>query len=402
MAIRKVGICGGTFDPIHRGHLACADFVRQQLSLDAVLFLPVGEPPHKLDRLVTPAPLRLEMVRRAVADEPFFQVSDLEIRRNGPTYTVDTLKQLHELVDRKHAEDTVIFYYIVGADALGNLLKWRCYEEVFSLCEFVALLRPGYDELFRDDLRLVEAAGAVVHVLEGPCLPISSTEVRRAASAGESLTDLVPDGVATFIVSEGLYRELAPLDSLPEWQADLQKRLSEKRYLHCLRVMEESVRLADLFGADREKCQVAGLLHDCARELSREQFVWLGVPDIPAGHDLFDGFHPNLTHGRAGRILAQQRYGIQDPVILDAIGNHVTGRPEMDLVSAVVFLADYTEPGRVGESFDRIRAALAEGLYPAIVAACESTMAWILQKGMVLGVETLRTRNWALLQSANA
>ncbi len=395
MSEKKIGISGGTFDPIHCGHLVCADFVRHQLDLDAMVFLPAGQPPHKLDRRITSGKDRLEMVQLAIRDYPDFYASSLEIDRKGETYTVDTLEALHDLAgQRLDPSDTVVFYYLLGADALGNLLKWRRYRDVFALCEFVALMRPGYTlSSFAEDRRLAEAEGAVIHVLEGPLLPVSSTEIRRRIRCGESVGELLPPMVEQYIRKKKLYLQSDTLNTQEEWMRDLQERLSPKRYRHCVQVMEESGRLAERFGADREKCRIAGLLHDCARELSPEQYSWLGVCVPPDGQDAFDGYNGNLYHGRAGRILAERRYGIRDREILDAIGEHVTGRPGMSLVSSLVFLADYTEPGRVGEPFDTIRGKLADGLYPALQAACDATIRWVLQKNGPLGVETVRTRN---------
>jgi nicotinate-nucleotide adenylyltransferase len=139
--MKRIGISGGTFNPIHVGHLIIAEMARDMFDLDKVLFIPSGMPPHKNLGSVLSAEQRFDMVKRAVAGNPYFEESRIEIDREGYTYTVDTLKKLREL----YGNDTSL-YYIIGADVLNDLLTWRNAEEVFKICEFIAALRPGNDE----------------------------------------------------------------------------------------------------------------------------------------------------------------------------------------------------------------------------------------------------------------
>ena len=137
----KIGICGGTFDPVHLGHLAVAELVRCEFGLDKILFIPSGKPPHKDIDSVTDPIHRLKMVQCAVSTNPGFEAVSIEVERLGYTYTVDTLNQLHEL----YPEGTE-FYYIIGADVVMDLLKWKNAEEVFKLTRFIALMRPGFQD----------------------------------------------------------------------------------------------------------------------------------------------------------------------------------------------------------------------------------------------------------------
>ncbi|MCX8131079.1 MAG: nicotinate-nucleotide adenylyltransferase [Clostridia bacterium] len=200
----RVGICGGTFDPIHNGHLVVAEYIRQEFDLDRVMFIPSGNPPHKDNTKVTDAELRFAMVQDAIQGNPFFEVSRIEIDRKGYTYTVDTLKALREI----HGSSYHLFF-IVGADVVPDLLSWKNYTEVFALCEFIAVLRPGYSySSFSDEIRkLGEKYGAVIHTLEAPLVDISSTGVRERVRSGKSIKYLVPDPVEKFIAGKQIYRD---------------------------------------------------------------------------------------------------------------------------------------------------------------------------------------------------
>lgn len=200
----RIGISGGTFDPVHMGHLVIAEEVRQVMSLDKVLFIPSGNPPHKNALQVTRAEHRFEMVRRAIATNPFFEASGIEIDRPGNTYTIDTLKQLRGIYG-----DMVRLFFITGADVVTELTTWKNFENVFKLCEFIAVMRPGYRSLdFDNHIRQLSAMyGAVIHAIAAPLIGISSTEVRRRVLEGRSVKYLVPDGVEEYIYGHGLYRE---------------------------------------------------------------------------------------------------------------------------------------------------------------------------------------------------
>lgn len=201
---KRIGISGGTFNPIHIGHLIIAEMVRDRFGLDKVLFIPSGMPPHKNLGSVLCAEKRFDMVRRAVANNPHFIESRIEIDRGGYTYTVDTLKKLREI----YGNDTSL-YYIIGADVLNDLLTWKSFEEVFKICEFIAVLRPGNDvQAFNKQMEyLKNAYSARIHFIETPLIEISSTEIRERIKEGRSIKYLVPESVEEYIESNGLYKE---------------------------------------------------------------------------------------------------------------------------------------------------------------------------------------------------
>lgn len=197
----RVGLMGGSFDPIHLGHIAIAGEARDALQLSHVLFLPSGRPPHKAHLGASPAQ-RLEMTRLAVEPLPWAQASDVEVCRQGTIYTVDTL----QILSSQHPE--AAFYYIIGADTLLDLPNWRNTQKVCTLCRFICLHRPGVaDEAIGTALEdLHSRYGAQVHLVPASGPDISSTEIRRRVARGQSTEGLLPCAVRAYIDRENLYR----------------------------------------------------------------------------------------------------------------------------------------------------------------------------------------------------
>ncbi|WP_371481575.1 nicotinate-nucleotide adenylyltransferase [Kitasatospora sp. NBC_00315] len=195
---KRLGVMGGTFDPIHHGHLVAASEVASAFHLDEVIFVPTGQPWQKEDHRVTPAEDRYLMTVIATAENPQFSVSRIDIDRQGPTYTVDTLRDLRAL----HPDADLFF--ITGADALAQILSWRDSEELFSLAHFIGCTRPGHT--------LSDAGLPVggVSLVEVPALAISSTDCRNRVAKGEPVWYLVPDGVVRYIDKRALYAPAQP------------------------------------------------------------------------------------------------------------------------------------------------------------------------------------------------
>ena len=197
---RRVGVMGGTFDPIHHGHLVAASEVQSFFDLDEVVFVPTGDPWQKADRDVSPAEHRYLMTVIATAANPRFTVSRVDIDRSGPTYTVDTLRDLR--AERPDAD----LYFITGADALTDIFSWHDAEEVFDLAHFVGCTRPGSD---MDPATLAKIPHDRVTMVEVPALAISSTDCRNRVRDGHPVWYLVPDGVVQYIAKHHLYRSMA-------------------------------------------------------------------------------------------------------------------------------------------------------------------------------------------------
>jgi nicotinate-nucleotide adenylyltransferase len=193
---RRLGIMGGTFDPIHNGHLVAASEVAHLFSLDEVVFVPTGQPWHKSEHEVTAAEDRYLMTVIATASNPRFSVSRVDIERDRPTYTIDTLRDMREI----HGPDTDLFF-ITGADALAQMLSWRDMDELFTLAHFIGCTRPGHQ------LSDPGLPNGQVSLVEVPALAISSSECRGRVRSGEPIWYLVPDGIVQYINKRGLYRE---------------------------------------------------------------------------------------------------------------------------------------------------------------------------------------------------
>ena len=198
---RRIGVMGGTFDPIHTGHLVIAEAVREECRLDEVLFIPAANPPHKQQQRVTAAGHRLAMTRLATASNPYFRVSSMEIDRQGLSYTLYTMR---ELVRQNAAAE---IYFITGADEMRDIQQWYHIDELLQLCHFVAAARPG---CISDITRIQEAFGTLgkarIHELPTLELEISSTDIRHRVRTGRSIRYLVPEVVEEYIYKEGLYQ----------------------------------------------------------------------------------------------------------------------------------------------------------------------------------------------------
>lgn len=192
---RRLGVMGGTFDPVHHGHLVAASEVQSAFDLDEVVFVPTGRPWQKTSRDVAPAEHRYLMTVIATASNPRFTVSRVDIDRTGPTYTIDTLRDLS--AQRPGAE----LFFITGADALAQILSWKDSDEIFDLAHFIGVTRPGHT---LDDAGLPQDR---VSLMEVPAMAISSTDCRARVAKGEPVWYLVPDGVVQYIGKYGLYRQ---------------------------------------------------------------------------------------------------------------------------------------------------------------------------------------------------
>ncbi|WP_145906229.1 nicotinate-nucleotide adenylyltransferase [Kitasatospora viridis] len=192
---RRLGVMGGTFDPIHHGHLVAASEVASAFHLDEVVFVPTGEPWQKSDRTVSPAEDRYLMTVIATAENPQFSVSRIDIDRGGPTYTVDTLREL------RAQHPGADLFFITGADALSQILSWHDADELISLAHFIGCTRPGHT------LTDPGLPAGGVSLVEVPALAISSTDCRMRVAKGEPVWYLVPDGVVRYIDKRALYRD---------------------------------------------------------------------------------------------------------------------------------------------------------------------------------------------------
>jgi nicotinate-nucleotide adenylyltransferase len=206
----RVGVIGGTFDPIHAGHLIVAEQARDQLALDQVVFIPAGQPPHKAARQITAAHHRLAMVQLAIADHVAFALSRIDLDREGPCYSVETISLLQE----KWGPETEI-HFLIGEDSLRDLPRWHQPDRLLRLCQIVAVQRPGYSvDLNTLDKQLAGAADRI-QTIASPLIDISSTDIRERVRENRSIRYLVPDPVRRYIEQHNLYTIYRPEENTP-------------------------------------------------------------------------------------------------------------------------------------------------------------------------------------------
>jgi nicotinate-nucleotide adenylyltransferase len=198
----NIGLLGGTFDPIHIGHLIAAEEVRVKVGLGEVLFVPAGQPWLKSDRAISAAEHRLEMVRLAIDTNPEFKLSRVEVERPGPSYTVDTVREL-----RRQFEAGAELFFILGLDLLDELPRWKEPARLIEMCRLVAVTRPGYDALRLQPLeKSIPGISTRLDIVEMPPVGISASDIRRRIAHGLSIKYLVPESVESYIYEHGLYR----------------------------------------------------------------------------------------------------------------------------------------------------------------------------------------------------
>ncbi len=385
---KSIAIMGGTFDPIHHGHLVTAEAVRHRFKVDKVIFMPAGQPAHKTDKQVTHHEHRYLMTVLATMRNENFEVSRIEIERPGVTYTIDTIEEL-----KKICRPDVRLYFITGADAIHQIMTWKESERLLGMCDFVAVTRPGYDKskLFRDIGAIREKFPSRVHYMEVPALAISSSDIRARVRRGEPIKYLVPQEVEDYIHKFRLYQENAEDEvkfmlPLKTMQEKLQSALSVKRYIHTMGVAEEAVKLAEIYGTPREqqKARVAGLLHDCAKDYPEAMRLRL-CREYKVKMDEILEKQTDLIHPFLGAEVARREYLVTDEDILNAIRYHTTGRAGMSLLEKIIFIADYIEPNR--ENFDGLEEARRLAyldLDEAMRYILKNTIAFVRARGRLL------------------
>ena len=387
MAKERIGIMGGTFNPIHLGHIRIAKYAMQGADLDRVLFLPDGTPPHKTG--IVPAVHRWRMVCVATCAEKGLVPSDIELNREGITYTIDSLHALHDQFPKAD------LFYIIGADTLMELHNWKDVEQVFPLCTFLIaprVLSVSSREYLDEKKRLI-SMGAVFESIDMPVMDISSTAVRESMLNGVS-SPLFPPVLQEYCGALGLYGMPRRIPQAEEWFSKLFSALTIKRFSHTLAVAYTARNLARNHHVDPLKAEIAALLHDCAKCMPLSE-----MQDICKKHaltmDALTLASGNLMHSVAGSYLAATEYGVEDPDILRAISCHTTGKVGMTKLDMVVFLADKIEPTREDyPTLQKVRMLAPLSLERAMLASLEGTAAYVKSGSHPLHPQSMRTIEW--------
>lgn len=387
MAKEKIGILGGTFDPIHQGHIQMAVSAMREASLDRVIVVPTGNPPYK--KCHADPVSRWHMTVAACSQDERLQPSRIELDREGPSYSVDTLKALK--AEYPKAE----FSFIIGVDRLMNLHEWNRAEELFGLCDFLVCPRAtdARSVHFREQISRLTGMGAKLTMIHMAPVTVSSSDLRAALAAGNPTPQLYVS-VREYCHCKGLYGMEKRIPEAAEWMDRLFKDLNPHRFSHTLAVAYTARRLARIHDLDTTKAEAAGLLHDCAKCMPLKE-----MQQIAQTHSLTND--PDvlssgaLLHSLTGAWVARNVYGMADPDVLEAVSYHNTGRVGMSLLHMCVYLADSIEPTRQNyPGLDQIRMLADLSLPRAMLVSLQRTADYVRSRGKYLHPSTLNTLAW--------
>lgn len=382
----KIGIYGGTFDPVHNGHIMAARAVMKQLKLDRVLFIVAGDPPHKQGNNITCGEVRLNMLREALRREKRFIASDIELKRGGVSYTVDTLRQLRtEYRDAK-------FFFLVGADMLRDFANWYEPEEIMKLATLTAIGRKQdgfsteeqHDELVRIAAEIENRFGGKVILINSYGPDISSTMIRNLVRDAKPVSQYLPLEAEKLIFTKYLYFD----EDTKHLCERIKERLDESRFEHTMLVAREAVMIAERYGVDTKKARLAGMLHDCMRIGKQELFEYAERYGIELTDE--DRAYPFVIHGILGADAAERIYGVHDEAVIQAIRNHTIGSTDMSMLDKVLYLADKIEPSRTYRRIEHLRKLAYEDIDLAVCGVMKHTMRYTMSRGMAVHPDTGR------------
>ena len=375
----RVGIMGGTLDPVHMGHIQIAETALHELQLDRIMLLPAGDPPHKAHP--TPKADRWRMAQLAAETVPGMFACDAEISRAGVTYTVDTLREMHI-----YQPDTQ-WYYLIGADTLDVLDSWRSFDQVAKMCTFVVAGRGAEKASAERMAFLADRYGARFTVLSVSGPEISSSEIRDRTAKGQDIRGLTTENVRMYIEAQGLYLCPYSTDAIRDM---LRAHLKIGRYQHTLSVAETARRLAARYGVSPARAYLAGLLHDCAKYMDADaQRAMLRQSDLPI--DDAEMAADSVLHAPVGALLAESTYGVRDMQILSAIRKHTIGDAEMSMMDALIYTADFIEPNRKPfPGLAEARALAEQDIYAAMCQCARLTCAYVRESGAMPHPKTIK------------
>lgn len=391
----NIGIYGGTFDPPHAGHVAAAQAAMEALHLDKLLLIPDAQPPHKqLPQGSATPQQRYDMTVLATASlGKLAEVSDMELRRAGVSYTADTLAALRA----QYPEDTL--YLLMGSDMFLSLHTWRRPEDIVALAHIAPFSRETEDESAAFDAQkayLEQHFAAQVTVIPNPqVVEVSSTEIRARLARGQG-GELLPPPVWGYIQRERLYGTCTDLTHLtPEALRPIAlSYLKPKRMPHVLGTEREAVRLAERYGADVTKARIAALLHDCTKKLDMdEQLALCRQYAIPL--DELEQKALKLLHSKTGAAIARDVFAADDE-IYNAILYHTTGKPDMTLLEKIIYLADYIEPTRDFPGVETLRRTVYEDLDRGLLLGLTMTIDEMEEMGNPVHHMTRDARDYLL------
>ena len=388
--MERIGIFGGSFNPPHLGHVQGAVSAAKALNLDRTVMIPASVAPHKeLPEGSPTAAQRLDMLRLAAAGHPELEVSDLELRRDGPSYSYQTVEQL-----RKEHPDAEIFL-IMGMDMFLSFHTWKNYEQILQNVTLAVLYREEMKDRAQigRQKQLLEEKGGSVTLLDNPVLDISSTDLRRML-VFQCAAPFLNEKVLRYIRENHLYYVDRDFRGLP--MEDLEKvvcaLLNPNRVRHVLGVRDTAERLARRWGADVTDAGRAGLLHDVTKALDGPlQLTLCGEYDTIL--DEFSSHNPKTLHALTGALVARRIFGENDAVV-SAIDAHTTGKANMNTLEKIVYVADYMETNRDFPGVERLRELADTDLDGALQLGLEMTLEQLRQKKSQVSPGTREALEW--------
>ena len=382
--MKKIGIYGGTFNPPHTGHLQAAKQAVEVLGLDMLLMIPDRIAPHKDIPAGSPTPeQRLEMLRIALAGEEKIQPSDIELRREGVSYTYLTLEALKE----QYPEEELIL--LMGTDMFLSFDSWKEPERICDLASLGVFYRgeKGEKEKILAQKAALEAKGAKVELVENDIINISSTQLRRLL-AFHAADEFLPAGVGEYIRANGLYDTAAAWKNLPmeELEPIVIRLLHPNRVAHVLGCRDEAVRMAAHWGEDVTNAARAGILHDITKVLDGPLQLTLCAAYDKVLND-FSRKYPKTLHALTGSLVAEKIFG-ENEAVVQAICNHTTGRANMSTLEKIIYVADYMEPCRDFPGVEKLRELAYSDLDAALKLGLEMTLAHLARQGNEVSPES--------------
>lgn len=347
----RIGIFGGSFNPPHLGHILAVREFQKKLSLDRVLLIPAATPPHKTLTANSPdANHRLRMTRLAAADLPYAEVSDVELRREGASYTADTLDELRMI----YPDDEL--FLLMGTDMFLSFEMWYHPERIAAQATVAVAHRSADNaqQLRNCAEKLKQTLHLETALIENEYLPHSSTSV-RAMLAFQAAEEYLSPAVLDYIQKNDLYFSR---DDLKNLSFDRLQEVSLclhniKRVPHVIGCSDTAERLARKYGADVTDAKRAGILHDITKALNAQEQLQL-CDHYAIILDNFERLNPKLLHAKTGAVIAEQIFG-ENPAVCDAIRWHTTGKANMSLLEKIIYLADYMEPNRAFDGVEELR-----------------------------------------------
>ena len=388
--MERIGIYGGSFNPPHIGHLEAARSAIRTLKLDRLLLIPTGQPPHKATPKGTPSPEhRLEMLRIAARGMEKTEVCDLEMRREGPSYTYETVEQLRQ----QYPEAELIL--LMGTDMFLSFLNWNQPERIWKQATLGVFCRGQRKEkdAIHAHKEVMESLGAKVRLVDNPVIEVSSTQARRMLIFRFGAF-LLPKGVDAYIREHQLYgtdrdyRNL-PMEELEQVAIALH---DPKRVKHVLGCRDTAARLAKIWGVDPDVAARAGLLHDITKALDGPLQLTL-CDEYGTILDDFSSKYPKTLHALTGSLVAERIFG-ESPEVVSAIRSHTTGKADMTTLEKIIYVADYMEPNRDFPGVEELRHLAETDLNGALKWGLEQTLGHLKNQGSRVSPETRDALAW--------